>query len=253
MAELVTIDGQQYKKRDPLGVLGLSFITLGIYWFYWYYMINDEIRRFEKDDTVRPGMALLAITLGWLIIVPPFISVYNTSKHIVRMEERSGHPAAAVAGAQRDPPVGRRHRHPGLHPGASQPRLGYRREASASRRRPRRRSAAASRMTDDLGTAADHVLANRVSWDADARHLGRARPRSLGRRGDHVGYLECPGVRARAAARGRGLDAVELGCGTGYVSSWLARRGARPVGLDNSARQLATARMFQEEFGSASH
>lgn len=64
MAELVTIDGQQYKKRDPLGVLGLSFITLGIYWFYWYYTINDEIRRFEKDDTVRPGVALLAITLG---------------------------------------------------------------------------------------------------------------------------------------------------------------------------------------------
>ncbi len=92
MAELVTIDGQQYKKRDPLGVLGLSFITLGIYWFYWYYTINDEIRRFEKDDTVRPGMALLAITLGWLIIVPPFISVYNTSKHVVRMQERLGIP-----------------------------------------------------------------------------------------------------------------------------------------------------------------
>ncbi len=90
MAELVTIEGQQYKKREPLGVLGLSVITLGIYWLYWYYTINDEIRRFGKDDTVRPGIALLAVTLGWLIIVPPFISVYNTSKHIVRMEERLG-------------------------------------------------------------------------------------------------------------------------------------------------------------------
>ena len=30
------------------------------------------------------------MTLGWFIIVPPFISVYNTSKHIVRMEERAG-------------------------------------------------------------------------------------------------------------------------------------------------------------------
>jgi hypothetical protein len=90
VAELVTIDGKQYKRRDPLGVLGLSFITLGIYFLYWYYAINDEIRRFEEDDTVRPGMALLAVTLGWFIIVPPFISVYNTSKHIVRMEERVG-------------------------------------------------------------------------------------------------------------------------------------------------------------------
>ena len=25
-----------------------------------------------------------------------------------------------------------------------------------------------------------------------------------------------------------GLDVVELGCGTAYVSAWLARRGARP-------------------------
>ena len=92
MAELVTIDGQQYMKRDPLGVLGLSFITLGIYWLYWYYKINDEIRRYEKDDSVRPGNALLAVTLGWIIIVPPFISVYNTSKHVVGMQVRAGVP-----------------------------------------------------------------------------------------------------------------------------------------------------------------
>jgi len=90
VAEILTIEGQRYVKRDPLGVLGLSFITIGIYWFYWYYMVNDEIRRYEKDDSVRPGIALLAVTLGWFIIVPPFISVYNTSKHIVRMEERAG-------------------------------------------------------------------------------------------------------------------------------------------------------------------
>jgi SAM-dependent methyltransferase len=47
----------------------------------------------------------------------------------------------------------------------------------------------------------------------------------------------------------RGLDVVELGCGAGYVSAWLARRGARPVGLDNSPAQLATARRLQREFG----
>jgi H+/Cl- antiporter ClcA len=90
VAELVTIDGQQYMKRQPLGVLGLTLITFGIYFFYWYYKIVDEIRRFEKDDSVRPGMALLAVTLGALILVPPFISLYNTSVHIVRMEHRLG-------------------------------------------------------------------------------------------------------------------------------------------------------------------
>jgi H+/Cl- antiporter ClcA len=90
VAEFVTIDGQQYMKRQPLGVLGLTLITFGIYFFYWYYKIVDEIRRFEKDDSVRPGMALLAVTLGALILVPPFISLYNTSVHIVRMEHRLG-------------------------------------------------------------------------------------------------------------------------------------------------------------------
>ena len=90
MAEVVTIEGQAYKKREPLGVLGLSIITFGIYGLYWYYTINDEIRRFQKDDNVRPGIALLAVTLGWFIIVPPFISVYNTSLHIVQMENGAG-------------------------------------------------------------------------------------------------------------------------------------------------------------------
>ena len=46
-----------------------------------------------------------------------------------------------------------------------------------------------------------------------------------------------------------GATAVELGCGTAYVSAWLARRGAHPVGVDISARQLATARRMQAEFG----
>jgi SAM-dependent methyltransferase len=46
-----------------------------------------------------------------------------------------------------------------------------------------------------------------------------------------------------------GLASIELGCGTGYVSAWLARRGVRPVGMDNSAAQLATASDLQRRFG----
>ncbi len=46
-----------------------------------------------------------------------------------------------------------------------------------------------------------------------------------------------------------GKDVVDLGCGTAYFSSWLARRRARAVGIDNSPAQLTTARRFQDEFG----
>jgi SAM-dependent methyltransferase len=46
-----------------------------------------------------------------------------------------------------------------------------------------------------------------------------------------------------------GLDVAELGCGVAYFSAWLARRGARPVGVDPTAAQLETARRCQRETG----
>ena len=101
MAEIVTIDGNQYVKRNPLGVLGLTVITLGIYGLYWYYKVNEEIKNFTKDETISPVRSLMALIFGWLIIVPPFIAVYNTAKHVQEMEQRAGvqqqiEPALAV-------------------------------------------------------------------------------------------------------------------------------------------------------------
>jgi SAM-dependent methyltransferase len=46
-----------------------------------------------------------------------------------------------------------------------------------------------------------------------------------------------------------GLDVVELGCGTAYFSAWLAKRGARVVGVDPTPAQLDTARRLQRETG----
>ena len=94
MAEDITIEGQQYRRRHPLGVLGLSFITLGIYYFYWYYQVNDELRRFEHDETISPVRSLMAVLFGWIIIVPPFIALWNTATHIERAERRVGVTAA---------------------------------------------------------------------------------------------------------------------------------------------------------------
>src|SRR6266850_3547264 len=47
----------------------------------------------------------------------------------------------------------------------------------------------------------------------------------------------------------RGLDVVELGCGTAYFSARLAKQGARPVGVDPTPAQLDTARRMQEATG----
>ena len=88
MAETVTVGGQSYLKRNPLGVLGLSFITIGIYFFYWYYKVNQELQTFEQDATMSPTRSLMAMIFGWIIIVPPFIAMYNTARHVQNTEQR---------------------------------------------------------------------------------------------------------------------------------------------------------------------
>ena len=90
MAETVTINGQSFLKRQPLGVLGLSIITLGIYGFYWYYKVNQEIQRYTGDQTISPSRSLLAVIPGFLLIVPPFLAYYNTASHVAQMERSRG-------------------------------------------------------------------------------------------------------------------------------------------------------------------
>jgi SAM-dependent methyltransferase len=94
----------------------------------------------------------------------------------------------------------------------------------------------------------DHVLANRKSWDADADAWVERGRRDWQREEICWGVWHVPESELGLLPELEGIDVAELGCGTGYVSSWLARRRARPVGLDNSGRQLATARAFQREF-----
>ncbi len=89
MAELVTIDAEQYKKRSPWGVWGLSIITIGIYYFVWYYKINDEARRFLRDSTIKPGISVLAITLGAFVLIPPYVSIYRTAERTGRIQDRA--------------------------------------------------------------------------------------------------------------------------------------------------------------------
>ncbi|MEV0648233.1 DUF4234 domain-containing protein [Phytomonospora sp. NPDC050363] len=65
-------------------------ITLGIYHFVWWYKINCEARDFDARIRVSPGVSLLAILLGWIIIIPPFVSVFNTGARIARMQRAAG-------------------------------------------------------------------------------------------------------------------------------------------------------------------
>ena len=95
----------------------------------------------------------------------------------------------------------------------------------------------------------EHVARNRAAWDRWAPKWVDAGRRSWAAAEPAWGVWGVPEQEVRMLEDVAGLDVVELGCGTAYVSAWLARRGARPVGIDNSPRQLETARSLQAEHG----
>jgi SAM-dependent methyltransferase len=95
----------------------------------------------------------------------------------------------------------------------------------------------------------DHVRVNRAYWDEQAKDYADPGRRSWAKTEPSWGIWGVPDSELKALPDVSSSDVIELGCGTAYFSSWLARRGARVVGLDNSARQLASARRYQREFG----
>ena len=100
---------------------------------------------------------------------------------------------------------------------------------------------------DDLP---EHVRRNRAKWDALAGEYASAGERGWARDTPVWGIFHVAEAELHMLPDDlRGKDVIELGCGTAYVSSWLARRGARVVGIDNSSEQLATARRLQRKHG----
>src|SRR3954470_14123303 len=101
MAEEVQIAGTEAtaKVRSVWAVALLPIVTLGIYYFVWYYKINREMadlgRAHGKTDELgdSPGTSLLAVTLGALIIVPAVISTIHTAQRIQAAQRLTGvHP-----------------------------------------------------------------------------------------------------------------------------------------------------------------
>ncbi len=94
----------------------------------------------------------------------------------------------------------------------------------------------------------DYLARNRAHWDGYADEWVASGRREWGSE-PTWGEWGIPEAELGLLANVRGTATLEVGCGTGYVSAWLARAGASPVGLDNSSQQLATAAMLQAEFG----
>lgn len=95
----------------------------------------------------------------------------------------------------------------------------------------------------------DYVVHNREHWDRQADRWVEAGERAWAAE-PYWGIWAIPDAElSLLPADMTGMDAIELGCGTGYVSAWMTRRGARCVGIDSSERQLETARRLASEHG----
>jgi len=96
----------------------------------------------------------------------------------------------------------------------------------------------------------EHVQRNREHWDEIAKDYLEPGRRNWSTHEINWGIWDTPESEVHLLPDDvSGMDVIELGCGTAYVSTWLAKRGAKPVGIDNSPKQLEAARGFQQEFG----
>jgi SAM-dependent methyltransferase len=105
-----------------------------------------------------------------------------------------------------------------------------------------------------VATADDHaetsaLARNRAVWrsvnaqftDADADERWAAPEITWG-------LFRHPEREVRVLGSIEGCDVLEIGCGTAYMSAWLARAGARPVAIDLSGEQLRTAARCQDRY-----
>lgn len=97
MAQEIQIPGAgtTAKIRSPFAPALLPLITLAIYLFFWWYFINRELMDLGKakgSDELgdSPGKSTLAITLGWIIIVPAVWTHVTTFKRVQAAQRLAG-------------------------------------------------------------------------------------------------------------------------------------------------------------------
>ncbi len=76
------------RPRSPARAAILSVITLTLYGFWWWWELNRELR--ARGAATHPWRALVAVTLGWAVIVAPFRSVHGTTAAVAAAQRRAG-------------------------------------------------------------------------------------------------------------------------------------------------------------------
>ena len=87
--------GSIAKLRDPIVVVILTIVTIGIYQLFWWYKANRELAdygraRAAKDLGDNPLMSLLALFPGALIVVPAIWTTVTTFKRVQAAQRLNG-------------------------------------------------------------------------------------------------------------------------------------------------------------------
>jgi SAM-dependent methyltransferase len=99
-------------------------------------------------------------------------------------------------------------------------------------------------------TLSSDAAHNRANWDRRSDEYQAHHADFIGRKDEpRWGMWQLPESELQVLGDVAGKDVLELGCGAAQWSILLARRGARCVGLDNSARQLEHARELMAAAG----
>lgn len=99
---------------------------------------------------------------------------------------------------------------------------------------------------------ASHVEINRDYWDGIAPDWETAGEGAWARGTPAWGVWNLPESDLHLLPEDMsGQDAIELGCGTGYVARWMELRGAQVTAVDVSEAQLTTARRLNAKHGGA--
>src|SRR3989442_11577672 len=95
-----------------------------------------------------------------------------------------------------------------------------------------------------------HARKNRAMWEASSDSYEQRHAADLsGEKAMAWGLWRIPEAELHILGEVAGKDILELGCGAARWSIALTERGARPVGLDISSRQLQHARHHMQEAG----
>jgi SAM-dependent methyltransferase len=95
----------------------------------------------------------------------------------------------------------------------------------------------------------EEALRNRAHWDRQSDEYQERHREFINKPEPRWGIWQIPDSDLNVLGDVAGKDVLELGCGAAQWSIILAKRGARPVGLDNSERQLQHARRLIAEAG----